>query len=47
MCRDLTQLAVQPCSRAAVQPATPGELRLPSIFLKVVLKIAMFVSRDR
>ena len=33
--RDLTQLAVQ--------PATPGELQLPSIYLTEVLKIAMFV----
>ena len=33
--------------RAIVQQATSGELQLPSIYMKEVLKIAMFVSRDR
>ena len=33
--------------RAVVQPATSGELQLLSIYMKEVLKIAIFVSRDR
>ena len=32
---------------AVVQPATSGELQLPSIYMKEVLKIAIFVSRCR